>query len=99
MRPPRKPDPDFPDARPGVGRLTILVVPFGANDIVEPLLQQIADALDLLRIRRGWCPADYLTRDTLHVTTTPLDGLQGAGFGRHCVTLQNALLEVKRVTQ
>jgi len=52
-----------------------------------------------LRIRRGWCPADYLTRDTLHVTTTPLDGLQGAGFGRHCVTLQNALLEVKRVTQ
>lgn len=87
----------LPPARPDVKRLLILVIPFGSGEMVAPLLPQIAAALDLGRIRRDWGVSHYLTRDTLHVTSTPLENLQSAGFGRHCVTLKNALLELKRV--
>ena len=89
----------MPPARPGIRRFLILVIPFGSEEMVAPLLPQIAGALDLRRIRRDWGVSDYLTRDTLHVTPAPLENLQSAGFGRHCVTLKNALLEMKRINQ
>ena len=80
----------LPPARSGVTRFKILVVKPGVRDVIEPLLDDMRAGLDLGRLRADWWPSSFITRDTLHVTTVPLENVLSAGYGKHVVSLADA---------